>query len=89
MRYYVEPAPGVRPAVGAAARDHIERPVDRAEFWIRFVCGVSFGAFMSLRILLRLYYVTWESPAVIVISAVALVIVCALGAAYEGDQFWH
>ena len=90
LRYYVESAPGVWPTVGAAARDHIERPVDRAEFWIMFVCCALFGAFISLSNILRLRDpLTQDSNLIIAVVSLGVVISCGLGAAYGGDQFWH
>lgn len=58
---------------------------DRFEFWVRFVCGAFFGAFISLRVLLDLF----PHPVSPIALAAGLAVGCGLGAAKYGDRFWY
>ena len=64
-----------------AAQFH--RP-DRLEFWVRFVCGAAFGAFISLRLVIYM-----QKPTSVVFTILVGALVCAFGAARGGDKFWH
>lgn len=58
---------------------------DHFEFWVRFGCGVVFGAFISIRVFLDLL----PHPVAFIPLAAGLVLACGLGAAKYGDRFWH
>lgn len=72
--------------------DSSRPPVDRMEFWIRFVCGASAGAFAALALVVKsLARASIFRPSThwIAISAVVLILGSGLGAAYGGDRFWY
>jgi hypothetical protein len=56
---------------------------DRFGFWVRFVCGALFGAFLSL----RGAFLYNGSSAILMVIAGALI--CGFGAAKCGDSFWE
>jgi DnaJ-class molecular chaperone len=77
-------------SVFLSTRADLERPhrPDRIEFWVRFVCGAIFGAFMGVGTFLTHWNSTSGGGTVLaLISAVALV--SALCSARFGDRYWH
>jgi len=59
-------------------------PKDWFEFWVRFVCGALLGIVFATLFCLRFFYST--DCAWLAIPASGLL--CALGAARYGDNFW-
>lgn len=59
--------------------------IDWFVFWLRFVCGSLLGLLISVRQVLYLYD---ESRVTLVVIAVGVILLCGLGAACYGDEFW-
>jgi hypothetical protein len=68
-------------------RDRSEPPqkLHLFEFSVRFFFGTLFGVFAAFRTIVRFYYVTPHTAAMI---AIAEVLGCGLVAGFLGDQFW-
>ena len=62
---------------------------DRLEFWVRFACGTAFGLFVILDFLISGMLDTLQSPTVLVLCGLAVILGFGLGAARYGDKFWH
>ena len=63
-------------------------PVDRSEFWIRFVCGfLFFGIFNSLIGLRFFAYSTGLVPTMV--GAVVITLAMSLFVARIGDEGWY
>ena len=61
-------------------------PPDWFVFWVRFICGLLFGAFIGGLLWLRYFYRDLGEFAWVTIPAAALI--CAFAAARGGDNFW-
>ena len=65
-------------------------PMDKLEFWVRFVCGSLLGIVVSVGIALRTNLFSAETPTIPVLSvAIIVVLACGFGAARGGDRFWY
>jgi curved DNA-binding protein CbpA len=95
LRYYVESNLPVRGSASqttrATARESSDKSADtfldtdRLEFWVRFVCGALFGAFVSIRLVLDFY----ERPTVLILGMVGVTLGFGFAAARYGDRFWY
>ncbi len=63
----------------------VDRPRDKLEFWVRFVCGAVFGTLLGLLLV-------WPFLPDVAMSWFTLligVLFFGLVAALWGDRFWH
>jgi DnaJ-class molecular chaperone len=97
LRYYVDaggptpPRTTVNAATPGVGRESTKKAseafpkTDRVEFWVRFVCGALFGAFIGIR--LALEYI--DRPTLLAIGITASILGFGFAAARYGDKFWH
>jgi len=84
-------APG-RPFPQANQRDMQKtRKFDWFGFWVRFVCGAVFGAFIGLGFSIRTLQAYQSGPSVraVISTIVAGMLACGLLSGFGGDSFWH
>jgi curved DNA-binding protein CbpA len=92
LRYHIEANPLVQKSAGRATRTSADESngksaeafpkTDRLEFWVRFVCGAVFGAFVSFRLVLDFF----EHPAILVLGIVGVMLGFGFAAARYGDK---
>jgi hypothetical protein len=95
LRYHVEANPPVQKNAERATCTSADESTgkgaetfpktDRLEFWVRFVCGAVFGAFVSFRLSLD----SFEHPAILVLLIVGVMLGFGFAAARYGDKFWQ
>jgi uncharacterized membrane protein YoaK (UPF0700 family) len=59
--------------------------IGRFEFWLRFICGAILGVFVSV----RLFFILFDQPVLLLVIAGVLILACGFGAAKYGDRFWR
>src|SRR5262249_52919288 len=64
------------------------RRPDRIEFWVRFICGSLFGAFVGFGAFLS-HWNSSSGGATVLALVSAVCVVSGLCAARFGDRFWH
>jgi hypothetical protein len=78
---FIDPSAHPDPPLGMP-----DPPPDWFVFWVRFICGLLFGAFIGGLLWLRYFYRDLGEFAWVTIPAAALI--CAFAAARGGDNFW-
>ena len=78
---------------GSNANETSEKPLprlDRIEFWVRFVCGALFGAFVTLDVFIGGFTDSVESPKTLMIGVFGtLTIGLGILSTWLGDKFWY
>ena len=94
LRYHINSYPAASqrrayPVVREAkycARTRDTLPItSRLEFWVRFVSGAVLGIFMSVSLVLSFY----DTPKLMILGSVGLIVGCAFSSAFLGDRFWR
>ena len=95
LRYYIGAGPLAQegsgdsscpPTIDLINKNRRTAPkTDKLEFWVRFVCGALFGAFVSFRLLMDLF----ERPTILVVAIATALFGFGFATAKYGDRFWY